>query len=67
MTRLLGENQKLIGKPPSKAKIERDEAVAALHAVQSARPKKPPPYRFEGSCVSAGARALAADKRAGLV
>lgn len=67
MTRTIGQGQKLIGKPPSKASVERDEAVAALLVVQASRPMKPPPYRFEGSCVSAGARALAADRKAGLL
>lgn len=54
-------------KPPSQTKIDRDLAVAMLHAIQAARPLKPPPYRFDGSTVSAAARALAADKRAGLL
>lgn len=47
----------------AQADRERTEACAALSRVQAARPLKPPPYRFEGARVSAGARALAKDRK----
>ncbi len=73
MTRAIGHRQRLIGHPPSQAKIDRDLAVAALHAMQRStaeggpRPLRPPPTRFERFAETAAARALRADKRAGLL
>jgi hypothetical protein len=53
-------------KPPSAAALERRVACEALSAVQATRPLKPPPFRFEGHRTTAGARALARDKKAGV-
>ncbi len=67
MTRTIGHRQHLIGKPPSQASIDRLLAVAALTVIQASRPLRPPPTRFERFAETAAARALRADKRAGLL
>jgi len=50
----------------SQAWRDRTAAVEALHALQAARPLKPPPYDFSQRRISAAALALENDKRAGL-
>ncbi len=67
MTRNIGRHQRLIGHPPSQASIDRDLACAALLVVQASRPLRPPPTRFELRAETSAARALRADKRAGLL
>lgn len=50
----------------SQAWRDRQEAVEALHAMQAARPLRPPPCNFAQRQRSAAALALQADKRAGV-
>jgi hypothetical protein len=42
------------------------DAMCADRTVRAGCPRKPPPYRFAGSRVTAGAAALAEDIRAGV-
>ena len=67
MARNIGRCQRLIGHPPSQASIDRMLACAALTIIQASRPLRPPPVRFEHMAETAAARALRADKRAGLL
>lgn len=60
-------NTRDISTSNARTRAERTEHAAAYDAMREARPKKPPPTRFELRTVSAASIALRADIRYGLL